>query len=287
MKAMTDSSVIRLREVTRSFGEKQVLKGVSFEVSKGEIFGLLGPSGAGKTTIINILTGQLSCGGSAEIFGVSCGKIGREVYRRTGAVLDNCGLYERLSCADNLRLHARIHRVDFSRIQEALTQVGLEGCEGKKVKALSKGMKQRLALARAILHSPGLLFLDEPTSGLDPATAAEIHSLMNTLRKSGATIFLTTHNMDEAYRMCDRIALLSEGNIAECGEPAELCRKYCSNSELSIVTTDEHKLLLENAPENAEAIAGLIREGKLKSIHSSEPDLGTVFLRLTGKELDK
>ena len=257
---MTDNSVILLKDVTRSFGEKQVLKGVSFNVNKGEIFGLLGPSGAGK---------------------------GREVYRRTGAVLDNAGLYERLSCADNLKMYARIHRVRFSRIKEVLALVGLEGCEGKRVRALSKGMKQRLSLARAILHRPELLFLDEPTSGLDPATASEIHSLMNDLRRNGTTIFLTTHNMDEAYRMCDRIALLSEGTIVECGEPAGLCRRYCSNAELNIVTDDEQKMSLENTPENAEAIASLIRSGRLKSIHSSEPDLGTVFLRLTGKELDK
>ena len=284
---MTDNRVILLKDVTRSFGDRHVLKGVSLHVSQGEIFGLLGPSGAGKTTIINILTGQLSCGGDASIFGVNCGRIGREVYRRTGAVLDNCGLYERLSCGDNLKMYARIHRVSFSRIKEVLALVGLEGCESRKVKALSKGMKQRLALARAILHKPELLFLDEPTSGLDPATASEIHSLMNDLRRNGTTIFLTTHNMDEAYRMCDRIALLSEGTIVECGEPAGLCRRYCSNAELNIVTDDEQKMSLENTPENAEAIASLIRSGRLKSIHSSEPDLGTVFLRLTGKELDK
>ena len=284
---MNNGSVISLEHVTRSFGDRLILKSVSLNVNKGEIFGLLGPSGAGKTTIINILTGQLSCGGSAEIFGVSCGKIGGEVYRRTGAVLDNCGLYERLTCADNLRLYARIHGVAFSRIKEALSLVGLDGCEGKKVKALSKGMKQRLALARAILHKPELLFLDEPTSGLDPATAAEIHSLMNDLRRDGTTVFLTTHNMDEAYRMCDRIALLSDGTIVECGEPGELCRRHCSTSELRIVAVDGEKLSIANTPENAEAVAGLIRGGRLQSIHSSEPDLGTVFLRLTGKELDK
>ena len=271
---MDENNVILLKDVTRSFGEKQVLKGVSLEINKGEIFGLLGPSGAGKTTIINILTGQLSCGGKAEIFGVNCGKIGREVYRRTGAVLDNCGLYERLSCADNLRLYASIHRVSSSGISEALALVGLDGCEHKKVKALSKGMKQRLCIARAIF-------------GLDPATASVIHALMSDLRRNGTTIFLTTHNMDEAYRMCDRIALLSDGTIVECGEPGELCRRHCSTSELSIVTTEEERITLTNMPENADEVAGLIRGGRLKSIHSSEPDLGTVFIRLTGKELDK
>ena len=283
---MPDKSMISLTEVTRSFGDKQVLRGVTLEIAKGEIFGLLGPSGAGKTTLVNILTGQLSCGGSAEIFGVDCGRIGSDLYRRIGAVLDNCGLYERLSCADNLRLHARIHAVPFRRMDEALRKVGLDGCGSRKVKALSKGMKQRLALARAILHEPELIFMDEPTSGLDPSTALEIHSLMNELKNKGTTIFLTTHNMDEAYRVCDRIALLNEGEIVECGDPAEICRRHCSSSILKIITTDGDELEIDNAPENAGILSRLMTEGKLKAIHSSEPDLGTVFLKLTGKELD-
>ena len=279
--------IISLHDVTRSFGNRQVLKGISFDVGKGEIFGLLGPSGAGKTTLINILTGQLSCGGSAEIFGTGCGCIGSELYRRIGAVLDNCGLYERLSCLENLRLHARIHAVPFSRIEEALQKVGLAESGNKKVKALSKGMKQRLALARAILHEPELIFMDEPTSGLDPSTALEIHDLMKELQSKGTTIFLTTHNMDEAYRMCDRIALLGEGEIVKLGNPAEICRQHCSSSILNIVTTDGEQMEIDNSPAHAEAVAQLMREGRLKAIHSSEPDLGTVFLKLTGKELDK
>lgn len=283
---MTDNTIISLQNVTRSFGEKQVLRGITLEIDKGEIFGLLGPSGAGKTTLVNILTGQLSCGGNAEIFGIDCGRIGSDLYRRMGAVLDNCGLYERLSCADNLRLHARIHSVPSERIGQALRKVGLDSCGSRKVKALSKGMKQRLALARAILHEPELIFMDEPTSGLDPSTALEIHSLMNELKSKGTTIFLTTHNMDEAYRVCDRIALLNEGEIVECGDPAEICRRHCSSSMLRVITTDGNQLEIDNAPENADIISRLVTEGKLKAIHSSEPDLGTVFLSLTGKELD-
>lgn len=278
-------NAVKLENVTRSFGDKEVLKGISLEINEGEIFGLLGPSGAGKTTIINILTGQLSCGGRAEIFGTDCGKIGRKAYCEIGAVLDNCGLYERLSCVDNMKLFARIHKVSFSRIGEILEKVGLKGSEKIKAGKMSKGMKQRLQLARAILHNPRLLFLDEPTSGLDPATAAEIHSLMRELQRGGTTVFLTTHNMDEAYRMCGRIALLNEGNIAELGNPDEICRKHSDVSEFSIVTSDEQKISLPNIPESADKIAELIREGKIKAIHSAEPDLGTVFLKLTGKEL--
>lgn len=283
---MAEQRMILLHDVTRSFGDRQVLRGIHLEVNRGEIFGLLGPSGAGKTTLINILTGQLSCGGHAEIFGVGCDRIGSGLYRRIGTVLDNGGLYERLSCYDNLRLHARLHAVSFSRIEEALRRVGLEDCGNKRVKALSKGMKQRLALARAILHEPELIFMDEPTSGLDPSTALAIHELMNDLRRRNTTIFLTTHNMDEAYRMCDRIALLHEGRMVTSGKPAEICREHCGSNLLKIITTDGRQIETENVPENAEMVARLIREGKLKAIHSAEPDLGTVFLKLTGKELE-
>lgn len=284
---MADTGMISLKKVTRRFGDREVLRGIDLEIGEGEIFGLLGPSGAGKTTLINILTGQLSCGGSAAIFGTSCGSMGSALYRRIGAVLDNCGLYERLSCYDNLRLHARIHSVPFSRIDETLKKVGLDGCGKKKVRTLSKGMKQRLALARAVLHEPELIFMDEPTSGLDPSTAREIHRLMEELRRKGTTIFLTTHNMDEAYRVCERIALLNEGTIVECGDPAEICRKHCSSSLLHIITTDGQTWETDNCPENADQVAQLMREGRLRTIHSSEPDLGTVFLKLTGKELDR
>ncbi|MGN0474991.1 MAG: ATP-binding cassette domain-containing protein, partial [Acutalibacteraceae bacterium] len=150
-------SAIKLENVTRAFGEKQVLKGISLDISEGEIFGLLGPSGAGKTTIINILTGQLSCGGRAEIFGTDCARIGRKVYREIGAVLDNCGLYERLTCMDNMKLFAGIHNVPLGQIGGILEKVGLTGSEKIKAGKMSKGMKQRLQLARAILHQPKLL----------------------------------------------------------------------------------------------------------------------------------
>lgn len=278
-------NAVKLENVTRSFGDKEVLKGISLEIREGEIFGLLGPSGAGKTTIINILTGQLSCGGHAEIFNTDCRKIGRNVYREIGTVLDNCGLYDRLTCMDNMKIFAQIHKVPFNKIGGILEKVGLKGSEKIKAGKMSKGMKQRLQLARSIIHNPKLLFLDEPTSGLDPATAAEIHALMRELQQNGTTIFLTTHNMDEAYRMCNRIALLNEGNIAECGNPAEICRRHNDVSEFNIVTSDDQKFSLPNVPDSADKIAELIRDGKIKAIHSTEPDLGTVFLKLTGKEL--
>lgn len=278
-------TALELKDVTCSFGKKQVLSGISLTIQEGEIFGMLGPSGAGKTTLINILTGQLPYGGRARIFDTECSAIGRGVYETIGAVLDKCGPYERLSCMDNMKLFARIHDVPSSHIAEVLRQVGLDDAARTKVGKLSKGMRQRLQLACAVLHRPRLLFLDEPTSGLDPATAAAIHALMREWQQSGTTIFLTTHNMDEAYRMCDRIALLNEGVIAEYGSPPDICRRHCTRSELRIVTTDGQYLSMPNDPDSAEPLAALIRGGSLRTIHSAEPDLGTVFLKLTGREL--
>jgi len=210
--------MIRMNNIVKRFGAQTVLSGVSFDVGEKEIFGLLGPSGAGKTTIINILTKQLVPDGGDRLIGAAPFE--------TGLMLDEDGLYSRLSCLENLNVFAGIYGIPFEKSREALKRVGLEGAAKKAVGALSKGMRQRLALARAILHEPKVLFLDEPTSGLDPGTARGIHNLILRLRENGATIFLTTHNMDEAVKLCDRVALLHKGIIVEQGVPAEICERH-------------------------------------------------------------
>jgi len=210
--------MIEMSEVVKRFGGDEVLSSVTFSVKRGEIFGMLGPSGAGKTTIINILTGQLDADGGYYETGASA--------LETGLMLDADGLYERLGCLDNLYVFTAIYGLPKSRAAAALRRVGLTGNEKKPVSALSKGMRQRLALARAIIHQPKVLFLDEPTSGLDPSTARGIHELILDLRDNDATVFLTTHNMDEAVRLCDRVVLLHEGWIVEQGEPSEICERH-------------------------------------------------------------
>ena len=210
--------MIQMNNITKRFGTQTVLSGVTFRAEEREIFGLLGPSGAGKTTIINILTNQLGADGGTHSIGVTPFE--------TGLMLDEDGLFVRLNCLENLNIFADIYGISRNKSMEALKSVGLESSVKKAVSQLSKGMRQRLALARAILHRPRVLFLDEPTGGLDPATARGIHKLILSLRDSGATVFLTTHNMDEAVKLCDRVVMLHKGVIVEQGAPSEICRRH-------------------------------------------------------------
>ena len=212
--------MISMTNIVKRFGEQTVLSDVSFEVNEREIFGLMGPSGAGKTTVINILTRQLDVDGGTFSTGASM--------LETGLMLDADGLYVRLTCLENLNVFAEVYGIPRKKSLDALRNVGLEDAAKKPVNALSKGMRQRLALARAILHEPKVLFLDEPTSGLDPSTAKGIHKLIQNLCGNGATVFLTTHNMDEAICLCHHVALLHKGKIVEYGVPAEICKRHDS-----------------------------------------------------------
>jgi len=276
---------INLQQVSKAFGDKEVLKEITLQVETGEIFGLLGPSGAGKTTLIKILTGQLSYKGVSEILDKSCDKLDRHIYSDIGMMLDNSGTYDRLSCYDNMHLFAKLHDVNKNEIPLILDRVGLSNSK-IAVGKLSKGMKHRLVLARALLHHPKILFLDEPTSGLDPSTAEEIHNLLLTLKNEGTTIFLTTHNMEEAYKLCDHISLLNAGTIIEYGVPDEICRKYNTQNAITILCKDGNTVTVTNHPDSANEIITYFINDNVEAIHSSEPTLGTVFMSLTGKELN-
>jgi len=209
---------VSMKNVGKSFGANHVLKGVNFETKRGEIFGMLGPSGAGKTTIINILTKQLDVD-SGECF---VDATSREI----GLLLEHDGLFTRLSALDNLIVFEDIYKIPRRYTKEILEKVGLEKAKNTPVNQLSKGMRQRLGLARAVLHKPKILFLDEPTSALDPVTARGIRELIADLRNAGSTVFLTTHNMEEAANLCDRVVLLHKGKIIEEGTPKDICHRH-------------------------------------------------------------
>lgn len=278
--------IIRMVHVKKNYSQKTALADVTYSVDRNEIFGLLGPSGAGKTTIIKILTGQLAAtNGEVFLFGKNAVHITEEVYSQIGMVLDNSGLYDRLSCYDNLRIFADIYGVDRGYIGQSLENVELSESANKAVNQLSKGMAQRLVLARATLHKPKLLFLDEPTSGLDPATSHKIHSLIFGLRDNGTTIFLTTHNMEEATKLCDHVALLNEGKIVEYGNPMAVCRKHNTKKEIRLTLKNGKDVYLENSSTSAGRIAKYFENNDVESIHSSEPNLETVFIALTGRRL--
>ena len=207
--------------------------------------------------------------------------------KKIGIMMDQFGVYDRLSCADNLKIFADIYGIPHSRVAKILDYVGLKDAAKRSASNLSKGMEARLRLARVFMHSPKIIFLDEPTSGLDPRSMRAIHNLILEKKQEGCTIFLTTHNMEEAAALCDTVALLNEGMIVEQGAPKEICRKYNHQKILRIhLTTGEDRDLPQN-PTSAEEVSALLLAGAVETIHSSEPSLETVFLELTGRKLQE
>jgi ABC-2 type transport system ATP-binding protein len=219
----TTTGVIRRRPL-----EVEAVRGISFRVQQGELFGLLGPNGAGKTTTIKMLiTLLLPTSGEARVLGLDVVADAREVRKRIGYVFGgDRGLYERLSAYDNLRYFAELYGVSGAhqrrRIDEVLSLVGLTGRESERVEGYSRGMRQRLHIARGILHDPEVVFLDEPTIGVDPVGARELRETIGGLVEAGKTVLLTTHYMFEADALCDRIAVIAKGRIVGAGTPAEL-----------------------------------------------------------------
>ena len=273
--------MITVEKITKRFGNKTALNQIQFNVDKGEIFGFLGPSGAGKTTLINILTGQLKADeGTTKLLGKDTKDVTPEDLTRIGLVGDSSGYYEKLSLEKNLIVYAKIYGLPNSRVDEVLEQVGL--LESKKTIAekLSTGMRQRMFLARALLNRPELLFLDEPTSGLDPMTSKKIHRLLEELKAAGTTIFLTTHDMVEATEMCDRISLLNQGDLVEIGTPRDIIQKYNKEKRVKVTFTDHSVKVMAFEELKDQDMT------QVELIHSMEPTLEDIFIQLTGEKLN-
>jgi ABC-2 type transport system ATP-binding protein len=219
---------IQTRDLARNFGAVRAVDDVTLDVPRGVVFGLLGPNGSGKTTLIRLLLGLIEpTRGHAEVLGHDTIADGQAIRERSGVLLEHCGLYERMTAEQNLDLFARFWRLDAglrrTRVREVLAQLDLSHRRHEVVAGWSRGMKQKLAIARAMIHRPALIFLDEPTGGLDPLAARDLRAdLARLVAAEGVTVFLTTHNMAEAERLCSHVAMIRKGRLIAAGAPAEL-----------------------------------------------------------------
>ena len=273
--------MIIVKNVTKKFNQKIALEEISFEVKKGEIFGFLGPSGSGKTTMIKILTGQLNAdSGQTELLGKVSEKLTPADLELIGLVSDTSGFYEKLSLYKNLQAYAKLYGKPNSRVDEVLKQVDLYDSKNLAAEKLSTGMKQRMFLARALINKPKVLFLDEPTSGLDPTTSKKIHELLLDLKEAGTTIFLTTHDMNEATLLCDRLSLLNRGHLIEYGTPASIIQKYNHEKKVQLTFADETHTQITFEELGQTDLAQVV------AIHSCEPTLEEIFIQLTGEKLN-
>lgn len=273
--------MIRVENVSKSFGSKKALHQISFEIKEGEIFGFLGPSGSGKTTMINVLTGQLHADqGKTVLLGKNSQDLTSNDLEQIGIVSDGSGFYEKMSLYKNLLIYAKLYGLKSDRVVQVLQQVGLADAKDIIAEKLSTGMKQRMFLARALLNAPKILFLDEPTSGLDPTTSKMIHTLLQELKQAGTTIFLTTHDMHEATLLCDRLSLLNKGNLIEYGSPQDIIQKYHVDKKVRVAYNDGREQIVpfEELPH--------LDTTDLMVVHSCEPTLEEIFIRLTGEKLD-
>lgn len=278
---------IDVRNLTKHYGSVEAVADISFAVQRGEIFGLLGHNGAGKTTAIRMMTGRtVPTSGSVHIAGYDVVTQLARVKPLINLVFEDQNLYERMSGLDNLRFFARLYGVPESRALALLDRVGLDlEARHRKVKTYSSGMKQRLLIARALINEPQILFLDEPTRGLDPSSARDLRRIVRQLADGGTTVVLCTHSMEEADELCDRVAFLASGKIVALDAPRELKLRYGTPSA-RILLRDRSELVVDLASaEDARTVERLMAGGEVLTIHSQEGTLEDVFVALSGRPL--
>jgi ABC-2 type transport system ATP-binding protein len=310
---MTAPVAIRAHGLRKQFGDLVAVDNLSLEVPAGTIFGFLGPNGAGKTTTIRLLLGLLEpTTGRAEVAGVDVARDGAEVRRRVGVLLEYSGLYERLSAYDNLEFYARLWHMPAparrSRIDELLRHFGLADRGDDVVGSWSRGMRQKLGLARALLHQPEVLFLDEPTAGLDPVAAVALREDLERLtHEEDRTVFLTTHNLDEAQRLCQGLAVIDRGRVLAVGDPESLRAgqgrpglvvtgsglsddvqtRLRARPEVASVHGRDHRLEIElhEASSSAPLVRLLVEAGAdIEEVEKTTPTLEEAFLHLLNAE---
>lgn len=291
MSAASEPAVEAL-DLVKHYGATRALDGISFSAQAGDVFGLLGHNGAGKSTTIRVLTGRTRpTAGRARVLGHGMPEAIDRVRGEVNLVPEAATVYERATAKENLDLFCKLYGVPRSRGDEALERVRLAHAAKRKVKTFSTGMRQRLLLARALVNSPRVLFMDEPTRGLDPRSARDMHELLGELAAGGATIILTTHDMDEAERLCDRVAFLAEGRIVALETPQALKLALRRSTEVDVVLDDGTRVHLALDDEvtrdgDRARLCDLVRTGHVRTVHSCEPTLADVFIALAGRPLD-
>jgi ABC-2 type transport system ATP-binding protein len=280
------ATAVEVSGLEKRYGDVRAVDGISFSVAEGEVFGLLGHNGAGKTTTIRMLTGRARpSAGTATVMRYDVVRQRDEIKPLINAVFEDPNLYERLSGRDNLRLFCELYAAPASRADELLETVGLTSAAKRKVKTYSSGMKQRLLVARALVNKPRVLFMDEPTRGLDPTSARELRALVGQLSEGGTTVFLTTHYMEEADELCDRVAFLSQGKVVALDTPRELKLQQGQRSALVLLRDrTEHRVKLDD-PADAARLDEWMRAGQVLTVHSEEGTLEDVFVAIAGRAL--
>lgn len=262
---------------------------VSFTIDKGEIFGLLGPSGAGKSTIQNIMIGLLKLqNGKVDYNGESILNLKEDFFNNIGVSFEQSNLFDKLTARENLKYYAGLFDVETKDPEMLLEMVGLKAAVDKRIKQFSKGMKQRVVFARALINNPKILFLDEPLSGLDPTTAERIKDIIKAKKKEGTTIFLTTHNMYVADELCDRVAFLNNGKIIAMDSPRNLKLMYGKQAvkvEYKVGKEINSELLFPEKESDRSRLKDLIDKNNLQTMHSQEATLEEIFIKLTGRGL--
>jgi ABC-2 type transport system ATP-binding protein len=277
---------IVVHELAKQYGQTRALDGISFSVAAGEIFGLLGHNGAGKTTTIRVLTGRTRpTAGQAQIAGYDIATAMERIRPLINLVGEEQNLYERMSGRRLLHFFADLYHVPRRRADELLATVGLGDAADRATKTYSSGMKQRLLIARSLINRPRVLFLDEPTRGLDPVSAREVRRLITQQSERGTTVFLTTHYMEEADELCDRVAFLSQGRIVALDTPRELKLRFGRRAATVLLDSREECAIRLDDDADATRLACWMRAGRVLTVHSDEGTLEDVFVALAGRPL--
>jgi ABC-2 type transport system ATP-binding protein len=281
---------IEVRDIRYAYGELEAVAGITFEVAPGEVLGFLGPNGAGKSTTIKILTGQLRLkGGKARILGRDVGRDDPLIQAQIGVCFEEKNLYDAMTAAENLRFFASLFGLKDVDTDGLLRRVGLADRAGDRVSGYSKGMRQRLMIARALVNQPKVLFLDEPTDGLDPVSSKTIRGLIRTEADRGAAVLLTTHDMWEADELSDRVAFINEGKLYAVDTPESLKLKYGQRAvRVRLREGGEvvERTVALDEPDTAARLAAAVAADDLLTIHTEEATLEDIFIRMTGRGLE-